>query len=223
MITTSGTSELAAPVFKYFPQLTARQKEQMELLQPLYSEWNDKINVISRKDIDNLYTHHVLHSLSIARVIQFKSGTKILDIGTGGGFPGIPLAILFPEARFHLVDSVKKKIMVVEAVTHALELKNVTAEWNRVENISGSYHFVVSRAVSYLKTLYTWSRNKLSNEHFNDLKNGLLSLKGGDILDEIEALKLSISDNQPYIQTYAIHDFFKEEYFLDKWIVYVEG
>jgi 16S rRNA (guanine527-N7)-methyltransferase len=172
--------------------------------------------VISRKDIEHLYLHHVLHSLSIAKVIQFKPGTKVLDIGTGGGFPGIPLAIMFPDSQFHLVDSIKKKITVVQAVIDALGLKNATAEWNRAENVSGKYHFVTSRAVNYLKTLYTWSKKKISDEQFNDFKNGLLVLKGGDLNDELDSM-----DTLP--QLYLIKSFFKEEYFDEKWVVYMKS
>lgn len=200
---------------KYFPNLSPAQLLQFEQLLPLYTEWNAKINVISRKDIEQLYLHHVLHSLSIAKVMQFKPGTKVLDIGTGGGFPGIPLAILFPDAQFHLVDSIKKKIRVVEEVKEALQLKNVTAEWKRVEEVSGQYHFVVSRAVSYLKTLYTWSQNKISKEQFNDFPNGLLVLKGGDLNEELDALDVPS-------QLFPISDFFEEEYFKEKWVVYVK-
>ncbi len=168
-----------------------------------------------------MYLNHVLHSLSIAKVIQFRPGTKVLDIGTGGGFPGIPLAIMFPEVQFHLVDSTKKKIGVVEEVISALQLKNATAEWNRAENISGKYHFVVSRAVSYLKTLYMWSKNKISDVQFNNLQNGLLNLKGGDITDEIESLKSSVHSTQCTVHCYSISNFFEEEYFNEKWVVYV--
>lgn len=188
---------------------------------PLYTEWNAKINVISRKDVRHLYLHHVLHSLSIAKVIQFAPETKVLDIGTGGGFPGIPLAIMFPEAKFHLVDSVKKKIRVVQEVINAVGLKNAAAEWNRAEEVSGQYHFVVSRAVSYLKTLYTWSKDKISDEQFNKLPNGLLTLKGGDIADEIDSLKSSLHGTQCTVHSYPLREFFKEEYFTDKLIVYV--
>lgn len=148
--------------------------------------------------------------------MQFKRGTKVLDIGTGGGFPGIPLAILFPEVKFHLVDSIKKKIRVVEEVTNALELSNATAEWKRAEEVSGQYHFVVSRAVSYLKTLYTWSQNKISKEQFNDLPNGLLVLKGGDLNEEIDALDVPS-------QRFPINDFFEEEYFKEKYVVYAQS
>ena len=207
---------------KHFPDISTVQQHQFEQLLPLYTEWNAKINVISRKDIKHLYLHHVLHSLSIAKVIQFAPGTKVLDIGTGGGFPGIPLAILFPDAHFHLVDSVKKKIRVVEEVISALQLKNADAEWKRAEDVSGKYHFVVSRAVSYLKTLYTWSRNKVSDEQFNPLRNGLLVLKGGDISDEIAALETSEHVSDSAIRTFPIGDFFHEDYFNEKCVVYVE-
>jgi len=201
---------------KYFPALSPTQLSQFEQLLPLYTGWNAKINVISRKDIEHLYLHHVLHSLSIAKVIQFQPGTKVLDIGTGGGFPGIPLAILFPDAQFHLTDSIKKKIRVVQEVKNALQLKNATAEWKRAEEVSGQYHFVVSRAVSYLKTLYTWSRDKISKEQFNELPNGLLVLKGGDINDELDAM-------EKLPQLFPVSDFFKEDYFREKWVVYLKG
>lgn len=207
---------MTALIKKHFPNLSPNQVKQFEQLLPLYTEWNAKINVVSRKDIEHLYLHHVLHSLSIAKVIQFKAGTKVLDIGTGGGFPGIPLAILFPEAQFHLVDSIKKKIRVVEEIITTLELKNATAEWKRAEEVSGQYHFVVSRAVSYLKTLYTWSQNKISKQQFNDFKNGLLALKGGDLADELDAV-----DAKP--ELFPINNFFEEDYFKEKWVVYVNA
>jgi len=206
---------VAKLIRKYFTNLASTQQYQFEQLLPLYKEWNDKINVISRKDIEHFYLHHVLHSLSIAKVIQFKPGTKVLDIGTGGGFPGIPLSIMFPDSNFHLVDSIRKKIQVVQEVIHALKLKNATAEWNRAENVSGKYHFITSRAVSHLKTLYNWSKKKVSKGQFNDLDNGLLNLKGGDLTDELEALDVKA-------QLYPISNFFEEEYFKEKWVVYIK-
>lgn len=183
---------LTAPadvVFTFFPELTEKQQDQFKQLMPLYAEWNEKINVISRKDLPNLYVHHVLHSLGIARVIQFKSGVTILDVGTGGGFPGIPLAILFPEVQFHLVDSIGKKITVVKVIARSLGLLNVTAQQIRAEELKGSYDFVVSRAVAPLATLYRWVHRKVNKQSHHHLPNGLLLLKGGDLTQEINELK----------------------------------
>lgn len=184
------------------------------MLQPLYNEWNDKINVISRKDIDNLYLNHVLHSLGIAKVTSFKPNAKILDVGTGGGFPGIPLAILFPETQFHLVDSIGKKITVVKNVAEGLGLKNVKAEQIRAEQVKGEYDFIVSRAVTRLKEFYGWVNKKVKKDSAHDLYNGILYLKGGDLDEEMEELK------KPH-QIFEIKDFFKEEFFETKKIVYV--
>ncbi len=203
-------------ISEYFPELSDVQNQKIKRLFPLYEKWNAQINVISRKDLEQLYLHHVLHSLSIAKVIQFAPDTNVLDIGTGGGFPGIPLAIFFPEVRFHLVDSIGKKIKVVENIIEELELKNATAQWTRAEEVAGQYHFVVSRAVSYLKTLFTWSQKKISEEQFNTLKNGLLVLKGGDIQDELQALDVPAT-------IYPISDYFKEEFFHEKFVVHVES
>ena len=202
-------------VTKYFPDLSKKQLHQFRQLQPIYESWNSRINVISRKDVQHLYLHHVLHSLSIAKVIQFAPGTTVLDIGTGGGFPGIPLAILFPETQFHLTDSIKKKIIVAEAVWKEIGLVNVTTEWNRAENLHGKYHFAVSRAVAELKTLFTWIQKKISKEQINTLPNGLICLKGGDVTAEIAALGAKVN-------RYAIHDFFEEDFFNEKWILHVE-
>ncbi|MBQ5721142.1 MAG: 16S rRNA (guanine(527)-N(7))-methyltransferase RsmG, partial [Bacteroidaceae bacterium] len=163
---------------KYFKNLTPEQTAQFEKLDELYHDWNAKINVISRKDIDNLYEHHVLHSLGIAEVINFKPGTKIMDLGTGGGFPGIPLAIMFPQCQFHLVDSIGKKIKVCTEVAQALNLTNVTTEWTRAENIGEKYHFVVSRAVMPLADLVKIIRKNIAKEQLNALPNGLICLKG---------------------------------------------
>ncbi|HXH17637.1 MAG TPA: 16S rRNA (guanine(527)-N(7))-methyltransferase RsmG [Chitinophagales bacterium] len=195
---------------------------QFRQLFPLYTGWNSTINVISRKDIGQLYLHHVLHSLSIAKVIQFKPGTNVLDVGTGGGFPGIPLAILFPDSQFHLVDSVKKKIKVVEDVIGSLQLKNATSEWTRAEDVAGKYHFVVSRAVCELETLFIRMREKISGEQFNSLKNGLLVLKGGDLTEEIESLRKAAHHAPCSVRQFAIRDFFEEDYFREKWVVHVE-
>lgn len=198
----------------YFPQLTSIQQQQFEQLFAVYSEWNEKINVISRKDIDNLYTNHVLHSLGIANVQTFKPGARILDVGTGGGFPGIPLAILFPETDFHLVDSIGKKITVVKEVSNAIGLKNVVAEQARAEQLSGEYDFIVSRAVTRLKEFYQWIHRKTKKKSIHERDNGILYLKGGDLDEEMAELK------KPY-QLYNLSDYFKEEFFETKKVVYV--
>jgi 16S rRNA (guanine527-N7)-methyltransferase len=198
----------------YFPDLTPVQVTQFEKLADLYKEWNDKINVISRKDIENIYINHVLHSLGIAKVISFKPGTEILDVGTGGGFPGIPLAIMFPQTQFHLVDSIGKKITVVTEVTKALGLKNVRAEQARAEQLKGKYDFIVSRAVTRMKEFHGWIQHKVKEESFNTLDNGILYLKGGDLDEEMNELK------RPY-SVYNLPDYFKEEFFETKKVIYV--
>ena len=198
----------------YFPEISEKQFRQFEMLAPLYTEWNDKINVISRKDIDNIFIHHVLHALGIAKVIQFKSGTKVMDVGTGGGFPGIPLAIMFPEADFHLVDSIGKKITVVKAIAEACELKNVKAMQIRAEEVNEKYDFIVSRAVTRLKPFYAWVRDKKKLVSFNTLDNGILYLKGGDLEGELNELK------KPHA-LYSLSDYFKEDFFETKKVVYV--
>lgn len=198
----------------YFPDLTPSQIKQFEKLAGLYKEWNDKINVISRKDIENIYVNHVLHSLGIAKVISFKEGTEILDVGTGGGFPGIPLAIMFPQAQFHLVDSIGKKITVVTEVSKALGLKNVNAEQARAEQLKGKYDFIVSRAVTRMKEFHGWIQHKVKEESFNNLDNGILYLKGGDLDEEMNELK------RPY-SVYNLPDYFKEEFFETKKVIYV--
>lgn len=204
----------ATVIFHYFTDLSERQKKQFEQLGSLYKEWNDKINVISRKDIENIYINHVLHSLGIAKVMVFKPGTEVLDVGTGGGFPGIPLAILFPEVKFHLVDSIGKKITVVKEVTDALGLKNVTAEQIRAEQVKQKYDFIVSRAVTRMKEFYGWVHNKVKVDSKNSLDNGILYLKGGDLEEEMSELK------HPY-SSYDLADFFQEEFFETKHVVYV--
>jgi len=204
----------ASIIFQYFPDITEKQQKQFGQLGPLYKEWNDKINVVSRKDIENIYTNHVLHSLGIAKVVSFKPGTLVLDVGTGGGFPGIPLAILFPETNFHLVDSIGKKITVVKEVSVALGLKNVRAEQVRAEEVRGKYDFIVSRAVTRMKEFYGWVNNKTKSDSINSLDNGILYLKGGDLDEEMNELK------QPY-SIYNLADYFKEEFFETKRVVYV--
>ena len=201
-------------LFHYFPRLTASQKNQYLQLADLYKDWNEKINVISRKDIDNLYINHVLHSLGIAQVVSFKPGSIILDVGTGGGFPGIPLAIFFPDTQFHLVDSIGKKITVVKNVADALGLKNVTAEQIRAEQLKAEYDFIVSRAVTRLKEFYAWVHKRIKKKSVHDLFNGILYLKGGDLDEELAELK------KPY-QIFELSDYFKEEFFETKKIVYV--
>lgn len=200
---------------QYFQQLTSEQKERFAALLPLYSEWNQKINVISRKDMEHFYVHHVLHSLSIAKFTSFVPGTEILDLGTGGGFPGIPLAIMFPEVSFHLVDSIGKKITVVTEVANALGLSNVKAEKARVEDLKGRYDFVVSRAVANITELDRWIERKFKQEDRNPQSNGLICLKGGDLEEEFASFK------KPYmmvnLDTYFHEPFFKQE----KKLVYV--
>jgi len=204
----------ASIILEYFPGLTKRQQKQFSTLHQLYTDWNEKINVISRKDIDNLYVNHVLHSLGIAKVQAFKPGASVLDVGTGGGFPGIPLAILFPETEFHLVDSIGKKITVVKAVADSLELKNVTAEQIRAEQLNEEYDFIVSRAVTRLKEFYGWIHRKVKKKSVHELDNGILYLKGGDLEEELQELK------KPHA-LYNLSDYFKEEFFETKKVVYV--
>lgn len=204
----------ASVIFNYFPGLTEDQRRQFEALDPLYREWNEKINVISRKDIDNLYVNHVLHSLGIAKVNEFLPGSEVLDVGTGGGFPGIPLAILFPKTHFHLVDSIGKKITVVREVSQALGLKNVEAEQARAEQVKRKYDFIVSRAVTQMKEFYGWVHNKVKRESVHPMDNGILYLKGGDLDEEMNQLK------RPY-RYYDLTDYFSEEFFVTKKVVYL--
>lgn len=201
-------------ILKYFPTLTETQKEQYRMLDAIYHDWNAKINVISRKDIDNLYEHHVLHSLGIAEIIRFKPGTKVMDIGTGGGFPGIPLAIMFPDCHFHLVDSIGKKIKVCMEVAQSIGLKNVTCSHERVEDEKGKFDFVVSRAVMPLAELVKVVRKNIAKESHNGMPNGLICLKGGEVDREIQPFK-HIAIVTP------LSDYFHEEYFDTKKIVYV--
>jgi 16S rRNA (guanine527-N7)-methyltransferase len=201
-------------ILSYFPDLTEKQIEQFDRLQELYKDWNSKINVISRKDMDQFYVHHVLHSLGIAKVMSFQPGTKVLDIGTGGGFPGIPLAILFPDTHFHLVDSIGKKITVVKEVAKALKLGNVEAQQARAESLVRKYDFVISRAVTRMINFYPWVKGKIKREDFNEFQNGILYLKGGDVDEEMEELDKS------YV-TYHLSDYFKEDFFETKKVVYM--
>ncbi|MGO4819529.1 16S rRNA (guanine(527)-N(7))-methyltransferase RsmG [Flavobacterium sp. W22_SRS_FP1] len=200
-------------ILKHFPYLTDIQKEQFAKLDALYHDWNEKINVISRKDIDALYTKHVLHSLGIAKIIKFEPGTFVLDVGTGGGFPGIPLAILFPETRFFLIDIIAKKIKVVQAVAEALELKNVKAEQLRAENVKGDFDFIVSRAVTNMPDFVSWVKTKIKKNNKHELKNGILYLKGGDLTEELKDF--------PKAKEYNLADFFEDEFFETKKVVHV--
>ncbi len=201
-------------ILKYFPNITPTQQEQFAKLQSLYEEWNAQINVISRKDIDLLYERHVLHSLGIAKVIQFNPQTNVLDVGCGGGFPGIPLAILFPETNFYLVDSIGKKIKVVNEVAQALGLKNVRAEHTRAEDVQDRYEYIVSRAVTEFPAFYRWVQNKISRKQFNTLPNGILYLKGGDLTEEFK-------DFKKRVVFYDLKDFFEEEFFETKKVVFM--
>lgn len=201
-------------ITKYFPKMTERQKEQFAALLPLYEDWNSKINVISRKDMDNFYEHHVLHSLAIAKVQPFKTMAEILDVGTGGGFPGIPLAIMFPDANFYLIDSIGKKIKVVSDVVQQLDLKNVRAEQIRAEQVVGDFDFIVSRAVTDLSQFTQWVRGKVSDSHYHTLRNGILYLKGGDLTEELAPFKKKV-------RTWDISDFFEEEFFDTKKVIYL--
>jgi len=209
-------------IAKYFKDLSPEQKSLFDQLEPLYREWNEKINVISRQDIENLTERHVLHSLAIAKVIQFNKGAQILDLGTGGGFPGIPLAILFPETQFVLVDGTGKKIRVVQEISDALGLENVTAIHGRAEEIkmNGKFDFVLSRGVASLDKLLVWSQKFLKREHFHILPNGILALKGGDLKAEIRELP---GKGKDYTEIFPIRNFFREGFFEEKWVVYTQG
>jgi len=200
---------------QYFPDLSAVQIEQFTALEALYNEWNGQINVISRKDTEHFYERHVLHSLAIAKVAQFLPGAQVLDIGTGGGFPGIPLAILFPEVQFHLVDSIGKKIKVVQEVAASLGLQNVKASHARAESIKERYDFIVSRAVTQMPVFLTWVKGKSAKKNLHTFKNGIFYLKGGDLSEELAGLKY------PY-KEFPIADFYKEAFFETKKVVYVQ-
>jgi len=200
-------------ILKYFPELDDKQQEQLAQLETLYQDWNKKINVVSRKDIDELYLRHVLHSLGIAKVQRFNSGAQVLDVGTGGGFPGIPLAILFPETQFTLVDAIGKKIRVVNEVVAGLELSNVTAHHSRVEDISGQFDFIVSRAVAAMPTFVHWTKGKIKKTSVHKRKNGILYLKGGDLTDELSGYRNA--------QQFDLNTFFGEAFFDTKKVVYL--
>ncbi len=200
-------------ILKYFPNLTQIQIEQFNQLEVLYKDWNAKINVISRKDIDQLYTNHILHSLAIAKIQPFATGTYVLDVGTGGGFPGIPLAILFPETRFYLIDVILKKITVVKAVAESLNLKNVKAEQIRAENVKGDYDFIVSRAVTNMPDFVLWVKDKIKKNNKHKLKNGILYLKGGDLTEELKDF--------PKAEQYNIAEFFDNVFFETKKVVHL--
>lgn len=203
-------------ILKYFPDLTTQQQQQYQKLPELYNFWNNQINVISRKDIDLLFERHILHSLGIAKVISFLSGENVLDVGTGGGFPGLPLAIMFPDTQFFLVDSIGKKIKVVNEVAKAIGLKNLKAEHIRAEQVPGKFDFVVSRAVTQLKDFYPWVEGKFNKGSKNTLPNGILYLKGGDLKQEIVESGLTA-------QQFHLKDFFEEEFFETKQVIYIKG
>ncbi len=206
-------------ILKHFPNLTDQQKAQFESLQALYFDWNSKINVISRKDIESLYEKHVLHSLAIAKFIQFADNTRILDIGTGGGFPGVPLAILFPHASFTLCDSIAKKIKVAEEVSLAIGLTNIDFVIGRAEHLKEEFHFVVSRAVASMEQLYKWTRTYIAEDCFNSKLNGYLLLKGGDLKEEIKELKQL--SGKFHVQTTDLNTYFDTEFFETKKLVYI--
>ncbi|MEW5674891.1 16S rRNA (guanine(527)-N(7))-methyltransferase RsmG [Flavobacterium enshiense] len=200
-------------IVKHFPNLTDNQLEQFRKLEELYKDWNAKINVISRKDIDELYTKHVLHSLGIAKVMEFQPGAKVLDVGTGGGFPGIPLAILYPETDFYLIDVIAKKIRVVNEVAQGLGLQNVKAEQMRAENVKEDFDFIVSRAVTNMPDFYKWVKDKIKKKSNHELKNGILYLKGGDLNEELQDF--------PKATLYNLSDFFEDEFFETKKVVHL--
>lgn len=200
-------------ILKQFPNLTEKQKKQFAQLEALYTEWNAKINVISRKDIEELYTRHILHSLGIAKVMEFNPGASVLDVGTGGGFPGIPLAILFPETSFYLIDVIAKKIKVVQEVASALGLKNVRAEQKRAENVNEEFDFIVSRAVTNMPDFVKWVRGKVKKDQNHELANGILYLKGGDLTEELQVFQR--------VTLFNLSDYFEDEFFETKKVVHL--
>ncbi len=201
-------------VFKYFPELSDRQTDLINKLGSLYNSWNRRINLISRKDIESLYERHILHSMAIARFIEFKAGSKVLDVGTGGGFPGIPLAICFPDVEFTLLDSIGKKVRVVENIHQELNLKNVTTRCERVENLTEKFDFITARAVTKITPFYSWTKSKIISSFTNEIPNGILYLKGGDLVEELSTLKV------PY-RLIELKDFFKESFFDTKKLIYI--
>lgn len=203
----------AETIFEYFPNLSEEQKKQFQQLEALYEDWNQKINVVSRKDIEELYIRHVLHSLGIAKIIDFKDNSSVLDVGTGGGFPGIPLAILFPNVNYTLVDSIGKKIKVVNEVVEGLSLNNVKTINARVEEIPGQFDFIVSRAVAAMPTFVHWVKGKIKKESIHDKRNGILYLKGGDLKEELKEYRTA--------EIFELSDYFKEDFFETKRVVYL--
>ena len=202
-------------LLKYFPDLSQQQLDQYELLAKEFLSWNEKINLISRKDTENLCEHHILHSLAIAKVCKFKPQCEVMDIGTGGGFPGLPLSIMFPETKFYLVDSIGKKIKVVQALIETKKKKNVKAEQIRAENVNRQFDFIVSRAVTYLPDFMQWTKGKISKIQYHDLANGVLYLKGGDLTEELSIIKNKI-------KIYDIDNYFEEEFFQTKKVIHVK-
>jgi len=200
-------------ILEEFPDLNDVQIDQFSKLKKIYGGWNNKINVISRKDIENIYERHVLHSLAIAKFIKFKKGTTVLDLGTGGGFPGIPLSIIFPDVNFILVDSIRKKIVVVDAIVNELRLKNVKSEWSRAENLDYKYDFLVTRAVAKMPTIVEWSKEKFNKNSNNNITNGIIALKGGNVDDELKNIQQK--------KIVDIKDIFDIHYFSDKKIIYI--
>ena len=201
-------------ILKYFPELTERQREQFAALLPLYEEWNAQINVISRKDMEHFYEHHVLHSLAIAKAMRFAPMSEVLDVGTGGGFPGVPLAVMFPDARFTLIDSIGKKIKVVSDIVERVGLTNTKAMQIRAEELDGEYDFIVSRAVTTLGEFVPWVKKKVSKTQYNTLRNGILYLNGGDLTNELFAFRHKV-------KTWDISDWFEEEFFATKKVIYL--
>lgn len=216
-----SSNNISNVIKEHFSFVTDKQLKQFEVLPSLYADWNEKINVVSRKDIENIFERHILHSLAIAKVTAFKSRTEILDVGTGGGLPGIPLAILFPEARFTLVDSIGKKIMVVNEIVEAWGLKNVKAYQTRVESVDNKYDFIISRAVTSMPQFIEWVKNKISPIQYHDVDNGILALKGGDLREELKPL-LSGKGKKVKIKLYNIYDYFPSEFFETKMVVHIK-